>query len=76
MNVEDTGIGIEEDKVDYLFEDFTQEDSTISRKFGGTGLGLAIAKKLVLLMGGTISVKSKKSIGTIFSVKLPFMKGI
>ncbi len=75
INVEDTGIGIEEDRINYLFEDFTQEDSSTSRKYGGTGLGLAIAKRLILLMGGSISVKSKKGIGTIFTVKLPFAKG-
>lgn len=75
INIEDTGIGIEEERIEYLFEDFTQEDSSTSRKYGGTGLGLAIAKKLVLLMGGQISVESKKNIGTIFNVKLPFAKG-
>ena len=68
----DTGIGIDESKIDKIFDDFVQEDGSISRRFGGTGLGLSIVKKLVDKAGGTISVKSKKGEGTTFSFVLKF----
>jgi len=71
--VEDTGIGIPEDKIGYIFEKFSQAEESTTRKFGGTGLGLTICKKLVQLMGGTISVRSRYGYGSIFSfnVTLP-----
>lgn len=62
----DTGIGIAEDKMDTLFDKFTQEDMSITREFGGTGLGLAISKQLIELMGGRIGVKSRKGQGSEF----------
>lgn len=74
FSVIDTGIGIAKDKLDYIFDMFTQETSSTTRKFGGTGLGLAICKKLVELQGGTISVSSESGKGSIFSFTLPFEK--
>ena len=66
FKVEDTGIGIPEDKLQSIFEDFTQVDSSSTRVYGGTGLGLSIARKLVRLMGGDITVKSVPSHGSAF----------
>ena len=66
-----TGLGIPEDKLDKIFEKFTQADNTITRKYGGTGLGLTITKTLSELMGGSISVSSKVGIGSTFTVVLP-----
>lgn len=70
--VRDTGIGIPEGKIDYIFEKFSQADDSITRKYGGTGLGLAIAKQLAELMGGTISVQSIVGKGSAFTVRIPF----
>lgn len=69
--VEDTGIGIPEDKRDAIFDKFVQADTSINRKYGGTGLGLSITRTLVEAMGGTIGVESKPDNGSIFSVSLP-----
>ena len=71
ITVADTGIGIAQDKLDKIFDKFTQADNTISRKFGGTGLGLAISKTLAELMGGAISVMSTPGSGSAFTVILP-----
>lgn len=70
--VTDTGIGIPEDKLDLLFQSFSQLHPAMNRKYGGTGLGLAISKKLVELMGGTIGVKSCENVGSTFCFTLPF----
>jgi len=64
--VKDTGNGIASDKLDILFNAFTQADSSTTRKFGGTGLGLTISKQLCEMMGGQIGVESKESKGTTF----------
>lgn len=72
--IEDTGIGIPEDKLDSIFESFTQASSATTRKYGGTGLGLAITKQLIELQGGTISVVSKSGVGSTFSFSLIIKK--
>jgi signal transduction histidine kinase/DNA-binding response OmpR family regulator len=72
--VSDTGIGIAEDKLDKIFEDFQQAYSGSSRLYGGTGLGLAIVKQLVEPQGGSIHVESKINEGSTFSFNLAFKK--
>ncbi|HUX95800.1 MAG TPA: ATP-binding protein [Bacteroidales bacterium] len=72
--VTDTGIGIEKEKMDHIFENFQQASSETARLYGGTGLGLAISKKLVESQGGSITVKSIPKTGSTFSFKLPFKK--
>lgn len=71
ISVQDTGVGIAPDKLEKIFDKFTQADNTITRKFGGTGLGLAISKTLTELMGGIISVESTLGKGSVFSISLP-----
>lgn len=70
IDVIDTGIGIPPEKIEMLFEAFTQADGSTTRKFGGTGLGLSIVKKLCELMGGRVSATSTPEEGSVFSVDL------
>ena len=69
--VADTGVGMSEEFLNKIFDEFTQETSGARTRYQGTGLGLAITKKYVELMGGTISVSSKKGEGSVFTVEIP-----
>ncbi|HBE94145.1 MAG TPA: hypothetical protein DDW80_01640 [Desulfovibrio sp.] len=73
--VKDSGIGIPPDKIDSVFEQFTQAEGSISRRYGGTGLGLAICRRLVELMGGSIGVESVEGQGSTFFFNLVLEPG-
>lgn len=73
FQIRDTGVGMDEQVINKIFDSFTQAESDTTRKFGGTGLGLAIVKNLVKLLGGSIEVKSKQAIGSTFIIELPFL---
>ncbi|GAB6095034.1 hypothetical protein JCM14469_12860 [Desulfatiferula olefinivorans] len=72
FRVSDTGIGIPPEKIDGLFDTFTQADTSTTRMYGGTGLGLSICRLLVQMMNGSIRVESEEFIGSTFEVTLPF----
>ncbi len=71
VTVSDTGIGIPHEKLEHVFERFTQADASTTRRFGGTGLGLAISRHLAALMGATLRAESTVGRGTTFSLELP-----
>ncbi|SMP61948.1 PAS domain-containing sensor histidine kinase [Anoxynatronum buryatiense] len=72
FEIEDSGIGIEEDQYPQIFHPFMQVDMTLSKRYGGTGLGLSIVKRLAELMNGTIMVNRREPHGTVFILTLPF----
>ena len=73
--ISDTGIGIPEDRIDKIFESFTQAESDTTRKYGGTGLGLTISKELIELQQGNINVTSKLDVGSTFTFTIPYEVG-
>jgi PAS domain S-box-containing protein len=71
FSIEDTGVGMDIAYLTKVFEAFTQEDASITRKFGGSGLGLSIARSIVHIMGGTIEIESEKGKGTRVNIRIP-----
>ena len=74
IQITDTGIGIPKDKLNVIFEPFRQASEGYERKYEGTGLGLTLAKKFIEELGGTVTVKSEESRGTVFSIEFPEAK--
>ncbi|MBF0213428.1 MAG: PhnD/SsuA/transferrin family substrate-binding protein [Magnetococcales bacterium] len=75
LSVIDTGIGIAPEQIDIIFEQFTQADAGITRRYGGTGLGLAISRRLVQMMGGRLWAESRSGVGSAFRFTLPVRWG-
>lgn len=75
IQVLDTGVGVPRDKIDTIFESFSQADASVTRKYGGSGLGLTIVKQLAELQGGTIEVQSEEHQGSNFIVRIPYGYG-
>jgi PAS domain S-box-containing protein len=74
FTISDTGVGMDPDFMNRVFEKFSQADETITRKYGGSGLGLSITKSFVEMMGGRIQIESKKHVGTRVHLNIPFQK--
>ena len=75
FKVSDTGIGMTPAQLEKVFDNFTQGDSSITRRFGGSGLGLYLSERIAKLMKGSITVESKPGIGSTFVLKVPFVEG-
>jgi signal transduction histidine kinase len=75
LSVSDTGIGIQPEQLQIIFEPFKQIDSGLTRKYEGTGLGLSICKKLIEMMGGSIAVESRWGQGSTFTIRFPIHSG-
>jgi signal transduction histidine kinase/DNA-binding NarL/FixJ family response regulator len=71
IRIIDTGIGIASDKLEAIFEDYTQGEAGTTQMYGGTGLGLSIVRKIILLFGGTITVESRLNAGSAFTCRIP-----
>ncbi len=71
IQIEDSGIGIAKNKQQLIFEEFTQADDNIEKKYGGTGLGLTISKKIIEILGGKLTLKSEIEKGSLFEIQLP-----
>ena len=76
LSVTDTGVGISEKNLPFVFDRFWQADNSSRRKFHGVGIGLALVKELVEMMHGSVTVQSQEGKGTVFTVKLPFQKAV
>jgi PAS domain S-box-containing protein len=74
FSVVDTGIGIAAERQTAVFQAFSQEDNSTTRKYGGTGLGLSISRRIVEMMGGHLTLTSEKNVGTIFTFQIQFKK--
>jgi len=72
VTISDTGIGIPEEELPFIFDEFRQLNGTASRQYGGTGLGLAIASKTIMILGGDIHVESEHGKGSVFTIIIPF----
>lgn len=73
IKIEDSGIGIEKENQKLVFEEFTQANENIEKKYGGTGLGLSICQKIIAILGGNLNLESTFGKGSIFEIKLPLL---